>query len=200
MHSILNTFFSTPVLAAIAGIVVLVLAVVLYRRHSVKGKRKEKKPNIQKKFYENSKLFPILISEIEAGHNIKLTLRGYSMRPFLEHDRDVGLLTKPSEPKVGQPVLAEVQPGRYVLHRIVAIEGEDLTLRGDGNYHCEQCKVSDIRAGVLGFYRKGRKKMDSVDGWKWRTYSWVWTHIPLKLRMYMLSFYRRIWLKKFKPI
>ena len=122
------------------------------------------------------------------------------MRPFLEPDRDVGLLTKPSEPKVGQPVLAEVQPGRYVLHRIVAIKGEDLLLRGDGNEHCEQCKVSDIRAGVLGFYRKGRDKMDSVDGWKWRSYSWVWTHIPLKLRMYLLSFCRRIWLKKFKPI
>ena len=62
MHSLLNTFFSTPVLAAILGIAVLLVAVVLYRRRSVKGKREEKKPNIQRKFYENSKLFPILIS------------------------------------------------------------------------------------------------------------------------------------------
>ena len=163
------------------------------------NKRTYASPTKRKEF-ENSQLFPFLISEIEAGHTINLGLRGNSMRPFLESDRDVALLTKPVAPRVGLPVLAEVSPGRYVMHRIVKIDGEHLTLRGDGNYHCEECKVSDIRTGVAGFYRKGRKKMDPVDGWKWRTYSWCWTHTPLKLRMYMLSFYRRFWLTKFKPI
>jgi hypothetical protein len=162
--------------------------------------KKTEAPTIKRIEFENSKLFPFLFKEIEAGHTIKLTLRGNSMRPFLENDRDVALLTKPVPPRVGLPVLAEVSPGKYVLHRIVKLDGEKMMMRGDGNYHCEQCKVSDIRAGVAGFYRKGRDKMDSVDGKKWRTYSWFWTHTPLKLRMYILAFYRRIWLKVFKPI
>jgi len=161
------------------------------------GKEEDNKPKLKRVEFENSKLFPFLISEIEAGHTIKLTLRGRSMRPFLVSDRDVALLTQPGPARVGLPVLAEVSPGRYVLHRIVEISGDDMRLRGDGNYHCENCKVSDIRAGVVGFYRKGRKKMDPVDGWKWRTYSWVWTTIPVRLRMYILSFYYNYWKKIF---
>ncbi len=41
--------------------------------------------------------------------------------------------------------------------------------------------------------------MDRTDGWKWKTYSWVWMRLR-PIRRYLLAFYRRIWLKLFKPI
>ena len=67
---------------------------------------------------------------LNEGHTVTLRLRGYSMRPFLENDRDKALLVKPSTIKVGDPVLAEITPRHFVLHRIDSIEGDNVTLRG----------------------------------------------------------------------
>jgi hypothetical protein len=41
--------------------------------------------------------------------------------------------------------------------------------------------------------------LDSTKGRKWRVYSYVWTRL-FPIRRYLLAFYRRIWLKLFKPI
>ena len=85
----------------------------------------------------------------------------------------------------GDAVLAEIAKGSFVLHRIIAIDGDDVTLRGDGNLNNEYCKIIDIRAKAIGFYRKGRNKLDSTDGCKWRIYSWWWTRL-YSIRRYLL--------------
>ena len=157
------------------------------------------KPATKRIHMENSILFPIVIGELEKGHTAKINLKGFSMRPFLETERDCALLTSPKSPKVGDPVLAEIELGHYVLHRIIAIDGDAVTLLGDGNLGTEHCRLCNIKASVIGFYRKGRKTMDRTDGWKWKTYSWVWMRLR-PIRRYLLAFYRRIWLKLFKPI
>ena len=72
---------------------------------------------------------------LEEGHSVTLPLRGYSMRPFLEDGRDMALLTSPVDIKVGDPVLAETQPGFYVLHRIVDMNDEQVVLIGDRRAH-----------------------------------------------------------------
>jgi hypothetical protein len=107
------------------------------------------------------------------------------MRPFLENGRDKALLRKAEEVKVGDPVLAEIHPGHYVLHRIVDITGDQVTLRGDGNLGTEQCQLSDVKAIAIGFYRKRREKLDSIKDCKWRIYSWWWVRL-LPLRRYLL--------------
>lgn len=147
----------------------------------------------------NAVLLPEIVKMLNEGHTVTLRLRGYSMRPFLEDGRDKALLIKPDKPKVGDAVLAEIEPKHFVLHRIISIEGDKVVLRGDGNLGTEQCTTADIRGGVVGFYRKGREKLDRTDGWKWKTYSWIWTRL-YPIRRYLLAFYRRIWLKFFKPI
>ena len=97
--------------------------------------------NIHKvrKLFANSVLIPEVIKMLEEGHSVTLPLRGFSMRPFLEDERDMALLTKPGKVKVGDPVLAEIRPRAYVLHRIVAIQNDNVTLRGDGNLGYEYC-------------------------------------------------------------
>lgn len=147
----------------------------------------------------NAILLPEVISMIDHGHTVTLPLRGYSMRPFLEDGRDKALLTAIKEPHVGDAVLAEISPKHYVLHRIVRIDGQHVTLRGDGNLSDEHCTFTDIKALAIGFYRKGRDVADMTDGSKWRTYSWVWMRL-YPVRRWLLAFYRRIWLKIFKPI
>lgn len=138
-------------------------------------------------------MLPEVVALLEQGHTVTLRLRGNSMRPFLEDNRDKALLTLCSRPKVGEPVLAEVWPGRYVFHRIVDIRGDDVTLRGDGNYGVERCKVTEVKAVAIGFYRKGRTRLEKIKGLKWRAYSLFWMH-TLRLRPYMLAAYRR-WLR-----
>ena len=133
----------------------------------------------------NEVFLPQVVALLHEGHTATLPLRGRSMRPFLEDGRDKALLQLTDEPRVGDAVLAEIAKGHFVLHRIIAIEGEQVTLRGDGNLSDEHCRVEDIRAKAIGFYRKGRTKLDRTDGRKWRIYSWWWTRL-YPIRRYLL--------------
>lgn len=133
----------------------------------------------------NDILLPFVVEQLEAGHTATLPLRGRSMRPFLEDGRDKALLKIESHPKVGDAVLAEISKGHFVLHRIIKIEDEQVTLRGDGNLNEEHCTLNDIRAKAIGFYRKGRNVLDTTESKKWRIYSWWWTHL-YPIRRYLL--------------
>lgn len=149
--------------------------------------------------FENAKLLPQVVVFLNEGHTVTLQLKGISMRPFLEDDRDKALLTKPVNPQVGDPVLAEIAPGHFVLHRIVMIDGRNVTLRGDGNLFDEHCTLDNICGAVIGFYRKGRKEIDLVSGRKWKVYSWIWTRL-FPVRRYLIGFYRRIWIPLFGTV
>lgn len=146
--------------------------------------------------FDNAEFLPKVVELLNEGHTVTLRLRGYSMRPFLENDRDKALFIKPRKICVGDAVLAEIEKGHFVLHRIISIAGGNITLRGDGNLTEEHCKLSDVVGEVIGFYRKGRSKLDRTDGIKWRTYSWIWMHL-YPIRRYLLAAYRRIWIPLF---
>lgn len=139
----------------------------------------------------NEILIPEIISLLNEKHTVTLRVKGYSMRPFLENERDNVLLTAQRSARIGDAVLAEIAPKRYVLHRLIRIDGINATLLGDGNLTTEHCKVNDIHAIALGFYRKGRTTLDSCDGTKWKVYSFVWTHL-FPIRRYLLGIYRRL--------
>ena len=134
----------------------------------------------------NEVFLPQVVQMLNEGHTVTLPLRGRSMRPFLEDGRDKALLVAVKEdPHVGDAVLAVISKGHFVLHRIVRIEGDSVTLRGDGNLGTESCCIQDIKAIAVAFYRKGRNKPDGVNGWKWRVYSWLWMRL-LPIRRYLL--------------
>ena len=154
---------------------------------------------ITRKTFSNAALLPEIANILREGHTVTLTLRGYSMRPFLEDNRDKALLKKKENIKVGDAVLAEILPQKYVLHRIVKINNKEITLRGDGNLSDEHCLRSEILGTAIGFYRKGRKIIDRTDGIKWKTYSYIWMTL-YPIRRYLLAFYRRIWIKIFGTV
>ena len=146
--------------------------------------------HLKHKEFANDVIIPEIARLLDEGHSVTLTLRGVSMRPFLEDGRDKAILTKPSKPvRVGDVVLAEVSSRRYALHRIVKIEGSLVTMRGDGNLATEQFDASKVLGIARCFYRKGRKRPDYTTGWKWRIYSAVWTAL-LPVRRYLLFAYR----------
>jgi len=147
----------------------------------------------------NEHFLPEVIKLLEDGHTVTIRLKGFSMRPFLENNRDKGLLERATNPQVNDVVLAETPPKHYVLHRIIKIDGDIVTLRGDGNLNNEICRLSDIKGKAIGFYRKGRQTLDSTNGRKWKIYSWIWVRL-FPIRRYLLAFYRRIWIKLFGVI
>lgn len=135
----------------------------------------------------NAILLPEVVRLINEGHTVTLPLKGNSMRPFLVHMRDKAYLTAIKELRVGLPVLAETAPGHFVLHRIVSLDGDNVTLRGDGNIGTEHCCRSDVKALAAGFYRKGRTSLDLITSRKWRVYSWFWTRLlPFRSRLLLL--------------
>lgn len=151
---------------------------------------------------KNDTFLPLAISYLDTKESVKIPLKGFSMRPFLESERDFAVLVKPHKPKLYEPVLVEMDminhitnktEKRWVLHRIIEIEGDKLTLLGDGNLTPEHCSVSDIRASIKGFYRKGRKELDSISGKKWKVYSFFWIHLR-PIRRYLLFLHRNIFI------
>lgn len=145
------------------------------------------------KTFSNSVFLPEVVRLLNAGHTITINLRGVSMRPFLEDKRDKALLKKVDKLTKGAPVLAEIKPGFFVLHRIIKLDGKNVTLRGDGNLNTESCLVSDVKAEVIGFYRKGRSVLDRTSGLKWRIYSFLWVELfPLFFRRCLLYLHRKV--------
>ena len=142
----------------------------------------------------NEIFIPKVKEVIDRGATATLRVKGHSMRIFLSNGRDLVTLVAPEREnlRVGDVVLAEIQPKVYVLHRIIQRTQDQLTLMGDGNVGTtEACTINDVIGIVTLFYRKGRTKPDSVNGWKWKTYSRIWLTLT-PFRRYILAIHRRL--------
>ena len=94
---------------------------------------------------------------LSEGKPYAIYVKGFSMRPFIEHTRDRVFLEKRDNYDVGDAVLAQIAPGHYVLHRIIEKHGNDLTLQGDGNLRgVEFCKEQDVSGVVTQYIRPNR--------------------------------------------
>ena len=84
---------------------------------------------------------------VGEGVQVTLPVNGRSMYPFIIGGRESVVLEKPRELRVGYVVLARVEGGRHVVHRIVDIDGDRITLMGDGNLQGrEHCTVDGVKA------------------------------------------------------
>ncbi|MBR4779034.1 MAG: S24/S26 family peptidase [Bacteroidaceae bacterium] len=127
---------------------------------------------------------------LQEGHTATLRVRGNSMRPFLEDRRDSIVLTSVTHIEVGDAVLAEIAPGKYVFHRIIAIDGDIVTLMGDGNVRgTEHCTKADVKANALAVVRKGKEYR--TDGRRWIRYSKAWMRLT-PVRRWLLAIHRRL--------
>ena len=128
---------------------------------------------------------------VREGVNVTLPVNGNSMLPFIIGGKESVILHNPgSIVDVGDVVLAWVDGCRYVVHRIISIDGDRVTLMGDGNVAVtEHCLLSDIKARVTHvvdakdrthyLYNRWRKSAAKV---------WYWLR---PIRRYLLAIYRR---------
>jgi hypothetical protein len=115
-----------------------------------------------------------LVSETLAmGHTAVIWVKGYSMRPFIEYGRDRVKLASAPSCHVGDAVLAEIDKGHYVLHRIIRKDGDRITLQGDGNVRgVEYCTAADVRGVVTEYIRPNRILLADDSGLKRRIRLW----------------------------
>ena len=142
----------------------------------------------EKKEIPNNVLLGLARDMIREGHTATISVKGYSMRPFLEHQRDRVILDNPETLQIGDAVLAEISPDHYVLHRIIDLDGDDVTLMGDGNINAtETCKRWDVAGVVTHYLRPNRTLLASDPKLQWRIR--LWDQL-LPIRRYLLFIYR----------
>lgn len=128
---------------------------------------------------------------VEDGVSVTLPVGGHSMLPFIIGGRESVILQKPPQPKIGDVVLAWVIPGRWVVHRVIRIDGEHVTLMGDGNLSgTESCTLSDVKALITHVVDANGKRRDIYTRWR-RIAARAWWYIR-PFRRYILFIYKRI--------
>ncbi|MBR1668024.1 MAG: S24/S26 family peptidase [Bacteroidaceae bacterium] len=148
---------------------------------------------MEKLIVENSVFLPQVVQLIAEGHQATIVARGSSMRPFIEDSRDKLIFGKADSIAVGDVILAEVTDGHFVCHRIERLDGDTVTMRGDGNVTgTEVFPRARVRAKLLQVVRKGKTYTLATSN-IWKCYSAVWPRL-LPMRRYLLALYRLLWL------
>ena len=128
---------------------------------------------------------------VREGVNVTLPVKGRSMLPFIIGDKDSVILRGPGVIDVGDVVLAWADGNRYVVHRIIRIDGDRVTLMGDGNVGMtEHCLLGDIKARVTHVVSADNKERDLHNRWRMLAARlWYWLR---PVRRVLLAIYRRV--------
>ena len=128
---------------------------------------------------------------VREGVNVTLPVKGRSMLPFIIGGKESVILHRPVLIDVGDVVLARVDGNGYVVHRIINIDGDRVTLMGDGNVRgTEHCLLKDIKARVTHVVDAKDKTHYLYN--RWRMFGakvWYWLR---PIRRYLLAIYRRV--------
>lgn len=139
---------------------------------------------MDKRVIANELLLEEAASLMEEGREVNFTPLGGSMLPFIKGGKDSVRLQKKASVEVGDIVLVRLPGPRYVLHRVIARDGDALTLMGDGNIAgTESCTKGDVLGTVVAI-EKGKRTVVPGKARLWRALK--------PIRRYILGIYRRI--------
>lgn len=110
----------------------------------------------------NEILLPEVGRLLAEGREVIIPTKGRSMMPFIVGGRDSVRLRRHSSVERGDIVLARVEGGLFVLHRIREVNGNALILKGDGNLAAvERCTVDDVLGTVEEIIRPDSSSVPS---------------------------------------
>ena len=139
---------------------------------------------------KDNKIIEEAIRLAREGVNVTLPVNGNSMLPFIIGGKESVILHRPLLIDVGDVVLAWVDGNRYVVHRIIRIDGDNVTLMGDGNLTTEHCTLNDIKARVTHVVDAKDKTHYLYNRWRMLGAKvWYWLR---PIRRYLLAIYRRL--------
>ena len=141
--------------------------------------------------HDDAEVMSEVVRLVAEGVSVTLPVNGMSMLPFIIGGRESVVLQKPTALREGQVVLAWVDGTRYVVHRIIGIDGEHITLMGDGNLvGTEHCTAADVK-GVVTHVMDAQERMRDLYSWhrRWAARLWRWLR---PVRRYLLAIYIRL--------
>lgn len=120
--------------------------------------------------FDMRELYPLLSEVLESGGEFRLYPKGTSMLPLLREGEDSVLLKKCTELEVGGIYLYRRKGGKFVLHRLVALEETRAPVfRGDNQDWLERgISREDVLAVVSGIYKK--EKPYPMDSGRYQAY------------------------------
>ena len=139
---------------------------------------------MDKKTFPNALLLGEVAAVLNEGRDAIIIPTGNSMLPCIQGGVDRVMLHKAPDVAVGDIVLVCID-GRYLLHRVVARDGEALTLMGDGNIRGqEHCRCADVIGSAVQVIRPDGNTRTPGKARLWRAL--------LPVRRYLLAFYKRV--------
>lgn len=159
---------------------------------------------MEKMIINNDTFFADVIQVLEQGKRVTIPVKGFSMLPFIRGSKDLVVLEKSDgNVKADDIVLFHMGPmdgGRYVMHRIISVDGDKVDIMGDGvPKNHEHVRRSQILAKAVTILRSGKRPVDPYSPGQLRlVHFWQWLR---PVRRYILFVYRhlpwnRSWIKE----
>ena len=142
----------------------------------------------------DDKILQEAIRLVGEGVSVTLPVNGRSMLPFIIGGKESVVLQKPVKLGVGDVVLAWADGCRYVVHRIIRIDGDRVTLMGDGNIAgVEHCRTDEVAAVAMAVVDTRGRHHPLYTPWRQHASRIWWRLLPV--RRWILAVYRRTWLR-----
>ena len=163
---------------------------------------------MEKMVVHNDAFFADVLQVLDQGKRATIPVKGFSMLPFIRGSKDLVVLEKAGRDlKADDIVLFHIGPmdgGRYVMHRILSIDGDRAVIMGDGvPKNQEHVHRNQILAKAVTILRSGKRPVDPYSQGQLRLlHFWQWLR---PVRRYLLFIYRhfpwnRSWLKENRTI
>ena len=158
---------------------------------------------MDKMIIDNDTFFADVRRLLDQGKRVTIPVKGLSMLPFIRGGKDLVVLEKAGgNLQRDDIVLFHVGPregGRYVMHRILTMDGDVVDIQGDGvpKTH-ELVRRNQVIAKAVEILRGGKRRVDPYSpGQRRLVHFWQWLH---PVRRYILFIYRhlpwnRSWIK-----
>ena len=151
--------------------------------------------NIVRKELPNGKLIPEVGRLLNEGMEVTMSVKGFSMLPFIVGGRD-SVVLKSLGGKTPEPldiVLAKVSTGHFVVHRVIRVEDGRVTLMRDGNVRgTENCTPGDVLGKVIRIDYGGRMYDPDTRLMRFCARFWIFFR---PFRRYILAVWRRCFLR-----
>ncbi len=127
----------------------------------------------------NRELFSVVRDTLIEGNSVRVSVKGESMLPFFRSGSTITLRPVRKEDIRKYNVVMADAGHAFVVHRIIEVGEEHITLLGDGNYNGTECVTRDKIYGVVDcsslhlFFAK----------------IWLWLR---PVRRYPLAIFRRV--------
>lgn len=126
-------------------------------------------------------LMPLFRERLAAGQKVRFSPRGMSMLPMLRPGLDTVVLSPvPETLKKYDLPLYQRQDGKYVLHRIVAVEGDTYICMGDNQFYPEGGLTRRQMIALVTAFTRGKREY-AVTDIRYRLYCYLW-HVSRPVR------------------